>query len=187
MPMSSLSRRQFVSAAASSAAAAWLAFETRDVLAAGLHAMRAERFELLSASDAADLEAATSQIIPSDGTPGAREAHVVHFIDRSLATFAKDQRPTFAKGMKELRKRAAKIQRGAPSFAALSNERQIAVIASLEKDKHPFFDVLRGVTIAGMLANPEYGGNFNKTGWKMIGFSDQFSWAQPFGWYDRDV
>jgi hypothetical protein len=38
-----------------------------------------------------------------------------------------------------------------------------------------------------MFANPEYGGNFQKTGWKLIGFTDQFSWAAPFGWYDRDV
>jgi gluconate 2-dehydrogenase gamma chain len=185
--MSNLSRRQFVTSAAASAAAAWLAFETRDVLAAGLHAMRAEPFQFLNAADAADLEAATAQIIPSDGSPGAREARVVHFIDRSLATFAKDQRGIFAKGVKELRKRSAKIQRGADSFAALSNEHQIAVIAALEKDKHPFFDALRGATIVGMLSTPEYGGNFEKTGWKLIGFNDQFSWAQPFGWYDRDV
>ena len=39
--------------------------------------------------------------------------------------------------------------------------------------------------MAGMLANPEYGGNYNKSGWKMIGFVDQFSWSAPFGWYDQ--
>jgi len=61
------------------------------------------------------------------------------------------------------------------------------VIASLEKDKHPFFDALRGATIAGMFANPEYGGNHDKAGWKLIGFDDRFSWAEPFGWYDRNV
>ncbi len=185
--MPTISRREFVAGAATSAAVAWLAFETRDLLAAGLHAARAESFETLSSVDAADLEAATAQIIPSDGTPGAREARVVHFIDRALATFAGDQRGLFAKGAKELRKRAAKVQPGAKSFAALSNEQQIAVIASLEKDKHPFFEAMRQATIAGMLTNPEYGGNFQKTGWRLIGFSDQFSWAPPFGWYDRDV
>jgi len=185
--MSTLSRREFVASAATTAAAAWLAFETRDLLAAGLYAARAERFESLTAAQATDLEAATAQIIPSDGTPGAREAHVVHFIDRGLATFAKDQRPFFVNGLKELRKRAASVQRGAKSFAALSNEQQLAVITSLEKDKHPFFDALRQATIAGMFANPEYGGNFQKTGWKLIGFTDQFSWTAPFGWYDRDV
>jgi gluconate 2-dehydrogenase gamma chain len=37
-----------------------------------------------------------------------------------------------------------------------------------------------------MLSNPEYGGNFNKMGWKLIGFDDRFSWAPPFGWYDAN-
>ena len=44
-----------------------------------------------------------------------------------------------------------------------------------------------GLVLAGMLAFPEYGGNYNKIGWKWIGFDDRFSWAAPFGWYDRDV
>jgi len=44
--------------------------------------------------------------------------------------------------------------------------------------------MLRGATVTGMFANPEYGGNANKAGWKLIGFDDRFSWAAPFGWYD---
>jgi len=24
-------------------------------------------------------------------------------------------------------------------------------------------------------------------GWKWIGFDDRFSWAPPFGWYDRNA
>jgi hypothetical protein len=38
-----------------------------------------------------------------------------------------------------------------------------------------------------MLASPEHGGNFEKIGWKMIGFDDRFVWTAPFGWYDRDA
>jgi gluconate 2-dehydrogenase gamma chain len=183
---SRLSRRGFL-AAAGSAAAAWLAFESRDLLAAGRHAAEAQAFEYLSPRDAADIEAASSEIIPSDATPGAREARVVYFIDRTLATFGKDQREVFQKGVKELRTRAAKRRPGTTSFAALPPADRTAVIASLEKDKHPFFDALRGATIAGMFANPEYGGNHDKVGWKLIGFDDRFSWGAPFGWYDRNA
>ena len=86
-----------------------------------------------------------------------------------------------------MRTRAAKVQRGAKSFAALSSGQQIAVLATMEKDKDSFFNALRCSTIAGMLANPEYGGNDNKAGWNLLGFDDQFSWAAPFGWYDRNV
>ena len=185
--MTDVSRRAFLAAAGAGAAAIWLTAESRDVIAASRHAMQATRLQVLNAADAADLEAATSQIVPTDDTPGAREARVVYFIDRSLATFAKDQKKSVESGLQELRKRAAKQVRGAKSFAALPNDKQIAVIASMEKDKHEFFFALRYMTIAGMLSNPEYGGNYNKTGWKWIGFDDRFSWTTPFGWYDRNA
>lgn len=185
--MTDLSRRQFIAAAGTGVASVWFTANAADVLAAARHAVSAQRFEVLSPADAADLEAFTAQIVPTDETPGAREARVVYFMDRALATFAKDNRPNVEKGLKELRARARKAQRGATSFAALSNDKQIAVIASMERDKHPFFDDTRQATIAGMLAMPEYGGNYNKIGWKWIGFDDRFSWAAPFGWYDRDA
>ena len=184
--MTDINRRQFIAATGAAAASVWLAAEARDLFAAGNYAAQATRFVNLSDADGADLEAAMAQIIPTDATPGAREARAVYFLDHTLGTFAKDQRATYVNCAKELRKRAAKIQRGAQSFAALSNAQQITVLTALEKDKPQLFNAIRGATIAGMLSNPEYGGNHNKTGWKMIGFSDQFSWAAPFGWYDRN-
>jgi gluconate 2-dehydrogenase gamma chain len=185
--MTDLSRRKFMAIAGTGAASVWLSASLTDLLAAGRHAATAQRFEALSPADAADIEAFTAQIVPTDETPGAREARVVYFIDKSLTTFAKEQRPALDKGLKELRARVAKAQPGATSFAALPNDKQIAIIAGLEKDKNPLFFMMRGATITGMLAMPEYGGNYNKTGWKWIGFDDKFSWAAPFGWYDRNV
>jgi hypothetical protein len=41
-------------------------------------------------------------------------------------------------------------------------------------------------TAAGMFANPAYGGNRDKIGWKLLGFEDRYIWQQPFGYYDRD-
>jgi gluconate 2-dehydrogenase gamma chain len=185
--MTDFSRRQFLAASGAAAAAIWIAAESRDLFAAGLHAAQATHFEVLTPADAADIEAATSQIIPTDSTPGAREARVVYFIDKSLATFAKEQKPAFDTAARELRSRAAKAQKGAKSFASLSSAQQIAVLTVLEKEKPDIFGQLRYATMAGMLANPEYGGNYNKIGWKMIGFVDQFSWAAPFGWYDHNA
>jgi gluconate 2-dehydrogenase gamma chain len=191
--MTEFSRRGFIATAGGALAAAWLTADAAKLLAAADHAARVAReippppYEFLSAAQATDLDAATSQIMPSDDLPGAREAHVVHFIDKSLATWAKEQRPVFAKGIAELRKRASQQSASAKSFAALTDDQRHAVIASLEKDKHEFFFVLRGATIAGMFSNPEYGGNFNKQGWKLLGFDDRFSWAPPFGWYDANA
>jgi hypothetical protein len=184
--MTDISRRKFFAASGAAAASVWLTANAHEVIAAGLHAAKANRFEILSDADGADIEAAAAQIIPTDATPGAREARVVYFMDRALGTFAKDQRALFEKGAKGLRARAAKVQPGAKSFAALTSAKQIAVLTAMEKDKDPFFNALRFGTMAGMLANPDYGGNYNKTGWSMIGFNDQFSWAAPFGWYDRN-
>src|SRR6185295_5187517 len=45
------------------------------------------RLSFLTAAEAADVEAVAAQIIPTDDTPGARDAGVVYFIDRALATF----------------------------------------------------------------------------------------------------
>jgi gluconate 2-dehydrogenase gamma chain len=190
--MPEVSRRAFLAGLGGSFAAVWLAAETHDLLAAGAHAARAGRqsprppFQFLTAEHGADLEAMSAQIIPTDDTPGAREAHVVYFMDQALATYAKQLREPVTKGLTELRARSTKMFR-AKSFASLGNAQQITLLTALEKEKSPFFETIRGATIAGMLANPEYGGNTNKLGWKMIGFDDRFSWGPPFGWYDRDA
>ena len=47
------------------------------------------------------------------------------------------------------------------------------------------FGALLFPTMAGMFTNPSYGGNANKVGWALMGFTDQFSWKPPFGYYDR--
>jgi gluconate 2-dehydrogenase gamma chain len=188
--MSELSRRAFLTTAGGALAVAWLAADAVKLLASGAHAAGSARqnaqpsLRFLSPADAAELEAATSQIVPTDETPGAREARVVNFIDHALDTWQRDQRSTFKKGVAELRKRARAA--GTKSFASLSSEQQHGVIAALEKDKHPFFNVLRGATIVAMLANPSYGGNHDKIGWKTIGFEDRFAWSPPFGWYDAN-
>lgn len=183
--MSEVSRRQFIALTGSAAAGVWLTAH-HEILAAARHAAQATKFETLSPADAAEIEAAAAQIIPTDATPGAKEARVIYFIDKALSTFAKEQKGAFESAAKELRARAGKVQRGAKSFASLSSPQQIAVLTAMEKEKPQLFNPLRFGTIAGMLANPEWGGNYQKIGWRWIGFDDRFSWAPPFGWYDRD-
>ena len=36
----------------------------------------------------------------------------------------------------------------------------------------------------GFFSNPEYGGNHDLVGWKLIGFEDRFFYKPPFGYYD---
>jgi gluconate 2-dehydrogenase gamma chain len=138
---------------------------------------------LLTAAEAADIEAVASQIIPSDDSPGAREAGVVYFIDRALATF-------FSQLAGDYRAQLAAFQQGVrerhhdASFASLASDQQIEYLK--EVDQTPFFAMTRVLTLLGMFTLPAYGGNRDGVGWKLLGFQDAHVFEPPFGYYDRD-
>lgn len=178
MPLDPLSRREFVGAVTGSLAAVWIAGAGRPALASAGH--------VLEPAQLRDLDAITTLILPTDDTPSAREARVVDFIDRSLASFAAEQRPLFDTGLADLNARAARRVPGAAGFAALGADDATALLQELDAEHSPFFEVVRVATITGFLANPEYGGNAEKAGWKVIGFEDRFVWSAPFGWYDGE-
>jgi hypothetical protein len=138
----------------------------------------------LTAAEAADVEAIAAQIIPTDGSPGAREAGAVHFIDRALATFfaqlGRDYRAQLAAFQVACRERYP----GVPSFAALASDQQIEFLTSVERT--PFFTTTRLLTLLGMFSLPIYGGNRDRIGWTLIGFEDAHVFHPPFGQYDRD-
>src|SRR5882724_12826904 len=161
---------------AASIAATWIAGPWRPEFAtAG---------RVLTTAQLRDLDAITALMLPTDDTPGAREAHVVDFLDRALASFAADQRPVFDVGLVDLNARVAQRHPGAGSFADLGADDATALLRELEDEGSEFFENARVGTITGFLSNPEYGGNAGKVGWKLIGFEDRFVWSAPFGWYD---
>lgn len=183
------SRRDFVGALAG-VGAAWMLSDWVAVESALAHATQAvaqqppRPFAVLSADEAADLGAVVERIMPSDDTPGAREAGVIYFIDRSLQTFNKDQVPFARRGLKDLNKRAAKRQQGA-RFSDLSVTDQDALLRAIEDT--PWFAGTRLLTMVGMFANPSWGGNRDNVGWKLIGFEPHGAHKPPFGYYDAQV
>jgi gluconate 2-dehydrogenase subunit 3-like protein len=189
-----LSRRRFLGTLAAGSAAAWLnalhappahAAVAMPNLMAPPEYFRGERLVTFTAAEAADLDAFAAQIVPSapDGL-GAREAGSIFFIDRALADVTREQRPLFDTGLAELR--AAAARHGARSFAALPSAAQTEVLTAMDKAKSEFFAAARAAVVVGLLADPKYGGNRNKVGWKLIGFEDRFHWTAPFGEYDRE-
>jgi Gluconate 2-dehydrogenase subunit 3 len=142
------------------------------------------KISFLSAAEAADIEAVAAQIIPTDDSPGAREARVVYFIDRALATFfsqlASDYRAQLAAFQTAYREQYS----SARSFASLTSEQQIEHLKLV--DETPFFGTTRLLTLLGMFSLSAYGGNRDNIGWKMIGFEDVHVFHPPFGHYDRD-
>jgi gluconate 2-dehydrogenase gamma chain len=149
----------------------------------GAQPPRETKVSFLSAAEAADVAAVAAQIIPTDDTPGAREAGVVNFIDRALATFlsqlASDYRTQLAEFQAVFRQRHP----GAASFASLPSAQQVEYLAAI--DHTPFFDTTRLLTLLGMFSLPLYGGNRDGVGWKLIGFEDRHFFQPPFGHYDR--
>jgi gluconate 2-dehydrogenase gamma chain len=143
------------------------------------------RLEVLNAAVASEVEALTAQIIPSGDSPGAREAGVIYFIDRALATFEADQREAYRKGMDEIQQTRRTLYPGSASVASLTAAQQIALLRAIEKSE--FFELLRKHTVWGFVGSPIYGGNRGKVGWAHIGFDDRMSFEPPFGYYDAEA
>jgi gluconate 2-dehydrogenase gamma chain len=139
-------------------------------------------FQVLDANTAREIDALACQIIPSTDGPGAREAGVIHFIDRALATFASDDLPTYRAGMADVQKKRKEMFPASGSIASLESDQQMALMGAIEHTE--FFELLRTHTVFGFLGNPSYGGNRDKVGWTQIGFDYRMSYEHPFGYYD---
>jgi gluconate 2-dehydrogenase gamma chain len=188
MDSATLSRRTLLQALAATMASAAIPFGWADIAEAAQHEMHRPggdaKISLLTAAEAADVEAIAAQIIPTDDSPGAREAGVVYFIDRALATFfvqlAADYRTQLESFQTSFRTRHPSLS----SFAAATSDQQIAFLN--EVDETPFFNTTRVLTLLGMFSLPAYGGNRDGAGWKLLGFEDAHVFRPPFGHYDRD-
>ena len=190
MTDSTTSRREFL-AATGALAAGWLGTDPRAFMQAMAAARTVEqgepvRYDVLTLDQAADLEAITAQIIPTDDDlPGAKEARAVVFIDRALATFQAGQKESLIEGLDDLNGRAAVRWPGAGRFAELSPSRQHELLVEIEKT--PFFQQVRFGTLVGTFAHPQWGGNYEGAGYKILGFEPRFVWQPPFGEYDAEV
>ena len=184
------SRRRFLRVAGGALGGALLTFDLSKVARAAHEAHEAQQAggapatSFLSQAELADVDAITAQIIPTDATPGAREAGVALFIDRALATFFGRMAPDFRSQLAAFRLRCQSQYPDSPSFAALSDQQQQQFLHLV--DRTPFFERVRLLTLVGMFAMPKYGGNRDGIGWKLIGFQDQHMFTPPFGYYDRD-
>lgn len=182
------SRRRFLQTSSGMLGFAWLTANWPQVAAAAAHAHAAaaagDRTKLLflNPAQARDVDAIAAQIVPSDGTPGAREAGVVWFVDHVHAGAWSGGGKDFLAGLADFQSQCAKHHPGVAQFADLPADEQLAYLRHVERS--PFFEQMRFLTVIGLLASPVYGGNADKLGWKLVGFVDQHAWQPPFGHYD---
>ncbi|OLB88131.1 MAG: hypothetical protein DMG86_02685 [Acidobacteria bacterium] len=183
-------RRRFLLSSALGLSSAWLALRWPAIVAAQQHAQRSGKsgqsasFEFFAPQDALEIEAVAAQIIPSDDAPGAREARVIYFIDRALMTFDVDKQLAYTQGLEDLQQKTLELFPVADGFSSRSSAQQIQLLTGIEHSG--FFELVRLHTIMGYLSHPDYGGNHNQAGWKLIGFEDKMTYAPPFGYYDTE-
>lgn len=135
----------------------------------------------LTAREAEILDAMVDRLIPADEHgPGAREAGVVHYIDRALGGPLADDRETYRAGLEAL-DRYARYSRGAP-FVELPPEDQDSVLfdvqggsatgteAGFPGSSASFFYTVRSHVWQGMFGDPAYGGNVDFAGWSLVGY-----------------
>lgn len=142
------------------------------------------KFETLDPATAGEIEAIAAQIIPSVDGPGAREAGVIYFIDRALATFAAGDVDTYRTGMQEVQQKRRELFPVSVSIAALTPEQSLSLVRAIETSR--FFELLRTHTVLGFLGDPSYGGNRGGVGWQQIGFDNRMAYHPPFGYYDAE-
>lgn len=184
----SSTRREFLSSTGV-LAAAWLGTDPQALFRA-LEAQRAAArgeqvpYEVLSAAQADDLDAIAAQILPSDDElPGAREAQAIVFIDRALGDHMAGQAEALLDDLDDLNRQVSE-RWGAGRFSELSDERQIELLQEIEDGA--FFQQVRVAVLIGVFAHPDYGGNYDGVGWRLLGFEPRYFWRPPFGEYDAE-
>ena len=200
-----LSRRNFLSRGSAAVSAVWLSAHWPAIVAAAEHAHRAAKssappkFQFFTPEEAVEIDAIAARIIPSDETPGAREAGVVYFIDRALTTFAVDDQKTYREGLPGLQLRVRELFPSVEKFSSATPGQQDQILHSLDDQTGParrhsrpggasssFFQAIRVHTIVGFLVEPDSGGNRDGVGWKVIGRDPEHMFQPPFGYYDKD-
>jgi gluconate 2-dehydrogenase gamma chain len=200
-----LSRRRFLSQAGIGVSAAWVSAHWPEMVSAATHARQAAqssaayKFEFFSSAEASEIDALSARIIPTDDTPGAREAGVVYFIDRALVTFGSGDQQKYREGLPELQSQVRAKFPGVEKFSVLTPKQQDELLQAIEASQterapgrrlnaaQTFLEALWVATISGFLIDPEVGlGNRGGVGWKVIGREPEHSFQPPFGYYDKD-
>ncbi|MEA2585972.1 MAG: gluconate 2-dehydrogenase alpha chain, partial [Thermomicrobiales bacterium] len=117
------------------------------------------------------------RLFPADDHgPGASEIGVLTYVDRALAGAYRNRSETYRLGLLAL-DRAARDLHASP-FADVPPDQQDQLLSAMEQGNLPnfdtppqqeFFALLRAHCQEGLFADPAYGGNRDKLGWRTLG------------------
>jgi gluconate 2-dehydrogenase gamma chain len=123
------------------------------------------------------LGAFVERLIPSDSTgPGAKEARVVRYIDRSLTGDLYAFKAAYDLALIALD--AYSVKKYGADFAELPADKQDAILTDMDKNTatgfvpnaKAVFEMIRTHAVQGMFGDPAHGGNENFVGWKLVRF-----------------
>jgi gluconate 2-dehydrogenase alpha chain len=132
---------------------------------------------LLNPHEARTAQAIFERLFPADANgPGATEIGVLAYVERALAGAYRNHTETYRLGLLAL-DRAARDLTGTP-FADAAPDQQDDILGRMERGELPnfatppqqsFFALLRAHCQEGLFADPIYGGNRDKLGWRTLG------------------
>jgi gluconate 2-dehydrogenase gamma chain len=140
----------------------------------------------LTPEEAEILAAIAERIFPATETPGAVEIGAVNYIDIALDGDYAAVRPLYRQGLRAINRQArAKFGK---QFLALNESQQDALLNDFEagsvdefKPAAEFFETVRYHVLEGVFCEPQYGGNKNMTGWRLVDFpGQQFGYPDPY-------
>ncbi len=88
-------------------------------------------------------------------------------------------------GLEDLNRRVAGQWPEIERFSGLATDQQDAMLHAIEGSA--FFEQVLEAVIVGTFGHPQWGGNQDQVGWRMIGFQPRYRWLPPFGAYDEEV
>jgi gluconate 2-dehydrogenase gamma chain len=145
------------------------------------------KFTVLAPAEAKTLAAIAERIFPKTDTPGAVEIGALDYIDIALAGDYSPLAPLYREGLRCI-DRYARTKFGA-LFADLPDEQKDAVLIDFEagavtgfKKAAEFFETVRYHVLEGIFCEPQYGGNKDMVGWRLVDFP-----GQQFGYDDAYI
>jgi gluconate 2-dehydrogenase gamma chain len=148
---------------------------------------RFQALKVLTEDEALVLQAIAERIFPRTDTPGAVEIGALDYIDLALASDYASLVALYRQGLGAIDRYAR--HEFSREFVALTDEQKDALLSvfetgSVARYKHAaeFFETVRYHVLEGVFCEPQYGGNRDMTGWRLVNFP-----GQQFGYTDAYI
>ncbi len=145
-----------------------------------------EKPKALSHEEGLILTAIAERIFPKTDTPGAVEIGAVNYIEIALAGDYAALAPLYRQGLRALQRYSrSKFGKHFVDLAAAEQDRVLGEFEAGVPDSFAqaaeFFEILRYHVLEGVFCEPQYGGNKDMTGWRLVDFpGQQFGYADAY-------